>query len=408
MKNIFTKINIVAFLMILVFIIFSLKNGSTLSFNGGNVDFFAKKILVICANDSYKRGCYDREIPKLLSRGLVTMEGAFEVTTKIQNVDRSYLFCHVLGHELADIETRKDPSKWLDVVTRCPALECNNGCAHGAVMRRFKGSDVLSDTQLAEILPDLKIACEPRGNWKPSELEISMCYHSMGHLGMYITDADVTKSLAVCHEIAIKDDGKNYYQTCVQGVFMLIFQSLDDDDVALVSKIKPTKENLESFCAKYKGLEHVACKTEAWPYFYTDFAKPSGLTNFCNFTKGEYYRNWCFDIGVRGQLSMDILQSDGVDGVAKYCLGLPKDIVGRCFPSIATAWVQDEPRYITESVALCEEAKKYGYSDGCYKGLLFFSKFSFIKGSDLWKNYCNHFSGVYKDKCYSGDVPDSW
>lgn len=396
------------YIFILAVIITTFVSALILNKRHPNLDFYSKRIIKICSNDSYKRGCYDREIPKLLSRGVVTMEEAFEVTAKIQSVDRSYLYCHVLGHELADLETRKNPDNWLSVITRCPALACNNGCEHGAVMRRFKGSEVLSESQLTEVLPDLKIACEPRGGWHPSELEVSMCYHSMGHLAMYITDANVNKSLEICREIGVKEDGRSYYQTCVQGVFMIIFQSLDDDDVALVAKIKPKKENLDIFCSKYKGIEYTACKTEAWPYFNSDFSKTSGLINFCKFAIDSYSRNWCFDIGLRGQLSMDILNSTGIRGVADYCLGLPRDISGRCFPSIATAWVQNEPHYITESIQLCMESEKYGFSDNCYKGLLFFSKFGFNKGGDLWKSYCDNFPDPYKAQCYSGDVPDSW
>src|SRR5512141_2990167 len=357
-----TKIYILTVLLSVISVSVILFNrGPFLVFNNGNLDFFAQKIIKACAKDSYPRVCYDREIPKILEKGFVTMEQAFAVTNIIQQVDKSYLYCHVLGHELADIETRKNPDKWLDVITRCPSVQCNNGCEHGAVMRRFKGSDVLSDTQLTAIIPDLKIACEPRGSWKPTEVERSMCYHSLGHLGMYITDANIGKSLSICKQVAVKDDGRSYYQTCVQGVFMIIFQSIDKDDEALVAKIKPKKEDVSSFCSKYTGMEFVACRTEAWPYFFSDFNKPSGLANFCSFAVGKYYKDWCYDTGLRGQLSLNILGSLGVDGVSKYCLGLPADIQARCFPSVATAWVQDEPHYIKDSINLCKDADKYGY-----------------------------------------------
>ncbi|HET7098654.1 MAG TPA: hypothetical protein VFI61_00230 [Patescibacteria group bacterium] len=404
----YLKVYTALLIIVLLSVFFILKNGSILSFNDSNLDYFAKKITQICSKDDYKRGCYDREIPKILSKGFVTMEQAFAVTSKIQQADKSYLYCHVLGHELADIETRKDTSKWLDVIARCPALACNNGCAHGAVMRRFKGSDVLSDTQLKEILPDLNIACEPRGNWKPSELEISMCYHSMGHLGMYITDADINKSISLCKSIAVKADGRDYYQTCMQGVFMIIFQSLDEDDASLVAKIKPTKETVASFCSKYSGLEYVACKVESMAYFSEEIKNPSGLVNFCKFAKGEYYRDWCYDAGLRGRVSLNLLDTLGVNGVANYCLALPSGMDERCFASVANGWIQDEPHFIKDSIALCEVGEKYGFSDSCYKGLLFFSKFSFNKGSEGWNAYCNNFPLNYKTKCLSGEVPSNW
>lgn len=383
-------------------------NGNILAFKNAKYDYFAKKITAICAKETNRPVCYDREIPKILKKGYVTMEGAFEVTSKIQGSDRVYLYCHILGHELSDIETQKDPSKWLDVITRCPTLACNNGCAHGAVMRRFKGSEVLSDSQLAELTPELGIACEPRGAWKPTELERSMCYHSIGHLGLYITDANIEKSLNLCKAVTIKNDGRSYYQTCVMGIFMLVFQSLDKDDEALVVKIKPTKEKVVDFCSKYSGLENVACRTESWPYFYDEFRKPEGLIKFCDFAEGEYFRQWCFDTGIRGSLTRDMLQTDGVESVANYCLALPSDMKARCFASVANSWVQDEPHYITDSIALCKAGEKYGFDEVCYNGLLFFSTFSFNTGTELWKGYCGNFPDKFKQKCLSGDIPKSW
>ncbi len=410
MKIELNKISILALglALIVTFMLF-LRHGAFIVFKQGNIDFFSKKILKICSDDEYKRGCYDREIPKLLRKGYMTMEQAFLVTNKIQGVDRSYLYCHVLGHDLADIETRRDTSKWLDVISRCPPVNCNNGCAHGAVMRRFKGSDVLSETQLKAILPDLKIACEPRDNWKPSELEISMCYHSMGHLAMYITDADVDRSLSICSDIGVKPDGRNYYQTCVQGVFMIIFQFLDDEDIALVAKIKPEKDKVDEFCSGYSGLEFTACKVESWPYFSDEIGTPAGLSRFCSFATDDYYKKWCYDdVGLRGGVPLKVLDKEGVEGLVNFCLNFPQDIQERCFPSVATALVQDEPNFITDSIKLCKLSEKYGYSDACYNALLFFSKFSFNQGSDGWKNYCDKFPSKYKDICLSGNVPNGW
>ncbi len=405
----FNKINILITIFVVSLFVFLMSKGASNSFfKDINITFFAQRIINKCTAESYHPACYDREIPKLMQKGFLTMEETFEVTKKIQGSDRTYLYCHVLGHELADIETRKDPEKWLDVIARCPTLTCNNGCEHGAVMRRFKGSDVLSESQLASIIPDLKIACEPRGDWHPTEVERSMCYHSLGHLAMYITDANLEKSLNICKEVGIKPDGRNYYQTCVQGAFMIIFQPLDQDDISLVAKIKPKKEDVIGFCSKYIGSLNIACRTEAWPYYFNDFKNPSGLINFCKFTKNEYDRNWCYDTGLRGHLSLDILQSSGVVGVISYCLALPVNMQERCVASIANGWVQDEPNYITDSIKLCKAAEPYRFSDSCYKGLLFFSKFSFNKGSAGWISYCNNFEGKYRDECFSGRVPDGW
>ncbi len=411
---IFSKTNLLWLIttLLVVFFVF-LKVGPIVNFGNGMLEMFAGKVIKKCANETYRPACYDNEIPKFVDRNILSMEQAFAMNSIIQKSDKEYLYCHILGHNLADSETRKNPDKWLEVITRCPTLACNNGCEHGAIMRRFKGSEVLSASQIEEIIPELKRACEPRGKWDPTELERSMCYHSIGHLGLYITGADIEKSLEICSKVGIKEDGRSYYQTCVSGVFMLIFQSLDKDDEALVVNVKPPKEKVNEFCSKYSGVENTACRTESWPYFFDEFTEPGGLTKFCSFTQDSYYRNWCFDTGLRGNLTLRLLQKDGISGVAKYCLGLPGDIKARCFASVANSWVQDEPNYIADSIALCVEADKYGYADECYKGLLYFSKFSFNYGSDLWRSYCtnfpeNHKQKNYRQMCLKGETPEGW
>ncbi len=373
-----------------------------------SLDVYAAEIVQICAKTSYHPGCYDKELPKLMEKGSVTMEEAFVITGKIQEQDSSYLFCHVLAHELADVETKKDVSKWLDVVSRCPALTCNNGCPHGAIMRKFKGNEVLTQDQVDEIIPSLQIACEPRGDWQPTEVEMGMCYHSMGHTGMYITGGNIDKSLEICQKIGTKDDGRDYYQTCTQGVFMIIFQGLDPDDLALVAKIKPNKENVPLFCRRFSGLiENTACRTESWPLSFQEILEPKGLESFCSFAGDTYSRNWCYDTGLNS-ISLQILQSKGVEGVAGYCLKLGATMQKHCFASIAAAWIQNEPRYQKNAISLCQISEKHKLSEACFHNLLFYSAYSFKNGSESWKNYCQNFSEPYKSQCLSGQVPSNF
>lgn len=367
----------------------------------GGIDLYAVGILKKCAKDSSRTSCYDREILKLFSQKKVTMEGAFAVTEKIQEKDKTYLYCHTLGHGLADIETKRDPDKWLDVVARCPALSCNNGCPHGAIQRRFKGSEVLTETEVKEIMPELKIVCEPRAGFDPTEVEKFMCYHSLGHLAMYITGADVDASIQICR--ALRED---VYQTCVQGVFMIIYQSLDPEDEALVAAIKPEKEDIPEFCKRFSGLEHIACRTEAWIFSLEELRKPSGVVDFCAFTKGGYGTQWCYTTAL-GLAPLQLLNTQGVEAVADYCLGMPEDKKAPCFAFLATDWVQDEPDFAETSVSFCKLAEERGLGETCWDDLLFFSKWSFHKGSEEWEKYCNAFDEPQKSRCFSGDVPNN-
>jgi len=103
---------------------------------------YADDVLAKCQSETYSPGCYDREIPKLMD--YISMEDAFKVTSIVQGEDKTYTYCHVLGHKLAAREIDKDPSKWKEVVTRCPSGICSNGCIHGGFQEKFRSETFLS------------------------------------------------------------------------------------------------------------------------------------------------------------------------------------------------------------------------------------------------------------------------
>ena len=178
---------------------------------------YTKTVLGQCKNSTYPPDCYDKQIPHLMDPpSTISMEEAFEITRIIQKSDPRYLYCHVLGHNVSAKEERKDPSKWKDIITRCPTTMCNNGCLHGTIMARYQ-SETLTDPQIEKLIPDLKTVCEPRGSWRPLGIERGMCIHALGHLLMYTTDANLRKSSEVCKKInRYPGDSLN----CTQGVFM--------------------------------------------------------------------------------------------------------------------------------------------------------------------------------------------
>ncbi len=240
-----------------------------------------------------------------------------------------------------------------------------------------------------------------------------MCYHGIGHLNMYITDADIDKSLELCEKIGVKDDGRSYYQTCVQGVFMIVFQGVEPEDFALVADIKPEKEGVASFCAPYSGLEYNACRTEAWPLFVDQIREPEGLTQFCSFTTDDRYNGWCYETGLSLRVLelLEIGDGAGTEAVSDYCMALPQNRRAICFSFAATRFVQVDPEYTQVSVSLCESAEKYGFRESCLDDLLYYSTYSFAKGSESHERYCSKLPNDYHARCEEGSIPDrlySW
>ncbi len=361
----------------------------------------ADVVIKKCAQVAYAPSCYDEEIPKLMNH--ISMEEAFEVTRLVQAKDQRYLYCHVLAHNLSLAETNKDITKWKDVVTRCPTTFCNNGCQHGALMRRFN-AESLTDAQIEEVKPDLTSVCEPRGTWNPREIERSMCYHALGHLNMFITKADIPKSVQLCDEIAIKSDGRNYAQTCTQGVLMSVYQPLEPEDYALVKGLTPTKDGVDAFCAQFTGEAWFACHSESWPLFRQDINDPYGLMRFCSYTDDPGKKQNCIATALSIlTVSMVVDRGGQLDALKTYCDQLPNVQKGQCFAAAAFRLIQIDPRFTQKAIEACRIAENSGVGFDCYAYILQHKEQSFAKGSTEAVEFCQQFEGLWRQRCLESD-----
>lgn len=335
-----------------------------------NLNLLASEIILKCKESTYRPTCYDHEIPKLMDK--ISMEDAFSVTKIVQKQDQDYRYCHVLGHELSAREVKKNPDNWQEVLTRCPQTMCNNGCLHGGMMERFQ-SESLNDSQTEEAIKDLINVCEPRGDWNPLEVERSMCYHAIGHLNMYITNADMQKAADLCKVEAIKPDGRDYTQTCVQGVFMQVFQPLDPEDFALIEGVAPKKEEVSKFCDKYDDFLRGACYRESWPLFRSEIITPAGSIKFCSYSKDLIENERCYS-GLLSIVTIHyMISTHDENGLYNYCTGLPVPHNENCFGDAAERMIQIDPEYTSRALDICKMAEKNQFGDSCRKDLAQFA-----------------------------------
>lgn len=352
----------------------------------------AQNIVAICANDPYRPSCYDREIPKLMDT--ISMEDAFAVTKIVQDNDRAYNFCHVLGHELSAREVKKSPSEWKTVLARCPSGVCSNGCIHGGLQERFR-AESLTDEQARDILPDLQTLCEPKQNWKPTGLERGTCYHALGHLAMYMTGGDIKKSAALCDPITTQGPGRDFHHVCLDGAFMQIFQPLEPEDFTLVKGKQPTKETLDAFCSDFKGEAKGSCLSEAWPLFAEQVKKPEGLVAFCDKEEmGE--RDRCYN-GMFYVLTVQF-QFD-VGAMQQFCSKLPMSRRGQCSAGVASRLIETDYGNISKAVQFCKDASHYDQTEQCFEQMAAYAGFHFHPGSREFLDLCNRLPNRWKQVC---------
>lgn len=357
-----------------------------------SIEQYADRVIAICAESNYRPACYDKEIPQLMQQ--ISMEDAFKVTSVVQSKDKVYAYCHVLGHELSAREVDKNPSKWKDVIRRVPSGMCSNGGIHGAMQQRFR-SEKFTAAQTAEIKPELNDLCEEGENWHPTGLEQGSCYHALGHLTMYLTDANINQSIAICDEVAKKPDGRDLSQLCYDGSFMQIFQPLEPEDFDLIKGKEVAKADLQKFCAKYSGPQRGSCWSEGWPLYRDELLQPSGLTAYCNKSiPPEVDR--CFmslQYVLAAQFNLDS------EKILSYCPSLEKNRVGDCFGTSASRMIEVDYRNIEKAVDLCLASEKYDNQSKCFSTLLLYSTYNYHPGSDEFYRVCNSFPNIWKDKC---------
>lgn len=345
-----------------------------------------------CASETYRSACYDKTIPQMTKA--VSMEDAFAVTKLVQEADTSYQYCHVSAHALSARETKKAPSRWKDVVTRCPSGVCSNGCIHGAFQERFR-TETMTDAQISSIKSEFINVCEPRGSWNPTGMERASCYHAMGHLFMYITNADAVKSNTLCEEIANKGNSGDFRRVCYDGNFMQIFQPLEPEDFALVKGKQPTKNGLSAYCGRYVGDQKASCLSEGWPLFLDDLRDPSGLVAFCSLQDSDKKKG-CYN-AILYALVVQLHFDEGK--IYSYCLGLSGLARDRCIASYATRLIETDWNNIDRSVHWCKRMEPHDSSSACYKELVEYSTFNFHPNSTQYYRLCNGLPEAWQAEC---------
>ncbi len=361
----------------------------------------SRRILASCKTEQDRSSCYDRAVPLLLGR--LTMEQAFRVLERLQNADPAYLYCHVVAHKLSFAESARDPSRWKDVLTRCPSARCNYGCLHGSLMQRFQ-NEVLTDQQITEARADLRSVCESRPGFFPTQLDRSMCYHAMGHLAMFLTGADLDRASSVCYKLTDGLEGYDLLGTCLEGVFMTVFQGVEPEDFVLVIKIKPRPEEVATFCGRQDDRERRACFRESYPLFANQMQTPEGGKAFCSYAWDEESREDCFRILITVLTTNWFSEKDGQENLASYCRGIPPEYGERCYAWAATRLVQIDPiRQLTEAVAVCNRLAGFGDATPCFADLVAYADQSFHPEALDRTRYCQKLPHPWRDACREGN-----
>lgn len=354
----------------------------------------ADEIVAKCKEDPQGSAtCYEKEIPKLYPAQSIAH--IIKLVHEVRAKDPSYQFCHVLAHKLGEAVVAEDPAEWLKAFPLNPTDGlCSNGFIHGIIVGRFR-DDVLDEESLEKTIPDFQRACEPREDWQPSSLDQAICYHGLGHLFMFITNADISKSLAVCDRVSVSATG-NFERVCREGVFMQIYQPLEPDDFALLELLpeKPTLGNYRRLCSKYDDLDEGACLREAWPLYGRDVMTGVKVQEFCSGQPNEAETRACYESAsaIIGRMSLGMTNNKG-----ESCSYFPERYKHICFVTTAQAAIEEDRTAVKDAIRLCNNAGSA--SSQCLKEIAGRASFFFPRGSPQYAQFCGQFPAEIQTVC---------
>lgn len=343
--------------------------------------------------------CYESEVPNLYPR--LTVPQISEVVRKIMALDPTYQYCHVLGHKIGERVVAEDPSRWVADIGLAPADGlCSNGYLHGVIAGRFR-SEVLDDATIQEYMPQFSEVCQPSAIWNPSESDREECYHAMGHLFDFITNANIPKALELCSQTI----PSAFQYRCYEGVFMQIFRPHEPEDRYLFDQlpVKPTKDTVRTWCASFANPDYIgACLRESWAYFQDEVLSGTGVGAFCSGQPNADQEKHCYEIAfsaIAWQYTADPKK------LASICAAVPSSEEEYCFDTVAMRMFGEDKTNGSGVVALCKDAPTLSLQNSCLSDTVAHLYDYFGTEADAYQSFCGLLPDPLRGECFAKESP---
>ncbi len=356
----------------------------------------AAGIVAACKQASDKTSCYEKEIPTTIaSPASLSLEEAFAVTQLVQKQDRGYPYCHSLAHKLTAMEEKRFPQSWKSIMTRCPLSACNYGCLHGALLAHFR-KETFNSSDINQALRDLVDFCEPRDDWQPTRLDVSMCYHAIGHVMMFLASGKPAVALDLCQAVGTTKTEPNKYEICAEGVFMtLLYPNAADIPIKMSP---PTKENVAAYCRQFGQKEQDVCLRESASLFEKDLVTAPAILSFCKKMHQKASVEKCLGTVFNRTTDAAYQRANPIDAIAGLCKTFPVPFSGSCFGLSAQRIIQTDLSFVSDAVALCSRAGDDA-RPACFQALIAYKPFLFPRQAPQAISFCRALPPPWEDEC---------
>jgi hypothetical protein len=219
----------------------------------------------------------------------------------------------------------------------------------------------------------------------------------MGHSIVYLTNANISKSVLTCKEAGVLGDNRDFVQNCYEGLFMQVYQQTEPEDKALVADVVPEKGEILSFCNEYESKAFDACQRESWPYFREEIQTSEGIVDFCSGAKNNpesilsCYSKLFFVVST-------ILNFDSAK-MGEICSAMSSEWKGKCFSDSAVSPVSVSPELLDKGLDLCRIAAERGFAETCYAALADYRRIIFPGDEKEYAGYCNQLPQPWQKDC---------
>jgi len=333
-----------------------------------------------------KETCYAKAFENLTEA--TNRDYAFTVLRELQKADPEARGCHFIAHSISITETRKDPSKWRELMNTAPP-DCSYGAAHGAL-------EVYAST-----FPDGKLPKAEVPNLCNNP-DTNNCTHILGHLLLILNEDDIPESVKDCASLPHHDLGKF---ECLTGVFMERITAFNLEIHGLATKEalnwSARVPELEALCREQSGVPSVACWKEIVHAVLVKVRNdPQKLVDFCESAPGEKETRECIDhaLGIIASSYNFELSKMGPICNAKVEASDYKD---RCHAHLVSSTLSTVPQEIPSAVNFCSSLETQ-YQSSCFTMIGNSLQRAGTEYKDLQARECARAPRDHKESCKQG------
>jgi len=322
--------------------------------NPDQIQKTAQEVANTCSASSDKYTCYQGQLAEVAKeKDLIFAEKTLDL---LQNIDPSTRSCHVLAHRIAEAATKKDPSKWQQLISQVNVSSCGAGYLHGIL-------EAHTSTQ-----PDFKVTPETINDLckEGASDRKRMCSHYLAHILVLQNDGNADKSVSECAKVT--DELKF---ECLDGVFMEKHQKniMVDHQLAKPPTFDPSyTSSLEKGCNILEGLAASACWTEMAEIFAKAYGYEQGkIYDNCYQAPTQELGRQCYLKGVVVLTTYpDYDSAEKLVGVCKPYSG--KVDYGTCVSYMISSLMNYSINFTDRAIKLCSNIEDRT-KEGCFKNL---------------------------------------